>query len=130
MAIRALSKVTPEWYVPEEEYDIKKKRGKEVDRKPKEGATRFHLRPLTPPEKEKATEFNGIQFVIPVRNYDMVLRMGVVDWENFIDTNGKPLKFSVHNIQLIPSSLRLELAGEILLRSQLMENEAKNSGSQ
>ena len=113
MTIKALSKLAPEYYTPESE-------------KESANPTRFKLRPLTPAEKESVTVYENGQFQIPPRNYGQVLRMGLVDWDNFLDNRDKPVKCTFVNHDRIPSEIRLELAGEILTRSNIDEDEEKN----
>jgi hypothetical protein len=114
MAITALSKVNPFWYIPESERE---------EQRP----TRFRLKPLTPSEKESCMEINRDgKLCLPVSAYDRILRIGTVDWENFPDERGVALTFSLSNIDRIPEITRLELAGAILSGSQISEDEAKN----
>ncbi len=116
MSINALTKIAPTWYTPESEKDS-------------DDPTRFKIRPLTPPERESVTELDDDgSFNIPPKNFGQVLRLGVVDWENFNDAEtGKPIKFSYTNHWRIPWEIRLELAGQILISSQLSGDEEKNS---
>lgn len=130
MAIKALTKVVPDWYTPECEFDIEQdEEGKETARHAKPDATRFKIRPLTPPEKEAVSEFlpdGSGRLYIPPKNFGLVLRYGLSDWERFADEQGKPLKFSVTNFDRIRPDIRLELVSEILTRSDVTEEEAKN----
>lgn len=114
MAIKALSKVAPDWYTPESE-------------KNSNSPTRFMLRPLTPPEKESVMEFSSNNFVIPPHNFGKVLAMGLQDWENFNDDQGQKIKCSIANHPRLPGDIRMELANEILIRSNISEDEEKNS---
>ena len=114
MALTALSKVAPEWYTPESE-------------KEEEQPARFRLQPLTPPQLEEVFEPDATgNIAIPLRNYGRVLRYGLTDWEQVSDANGKPLKCTPFNHTRIPTSLRIDLAGEILARSQVSEEDKKN----
>lgn len=117
MAITALNKVSPAWYTPECERE-------------EEAPTKFKLRPLTPAERESVMDVMDAEgnLGIPPKNYGKVLRIGLLDWENFNDPEtGKPMKASPVNHPRIPGDIRLELASEILIRSGLSEEEQKNS---
>lgn len=93
-----------------------------------ETPTRFKLKRLTPPEMEQVMEVGedgGIGFH-PKHN-KLVLKLGIQDWENFDDPDtGTPIKCSFPNHTRIPLATRSELVGEIFVRSQLSEGEAKN----
>lgn len=114
MAMTALRKVAPSWYTPEGE------RGSD-------DPTRFKLRPMTPPELESVFEQTSAGIGVPPKNYAMVLKSGITDYDSFMDENGKPLKCSPVNHSRIPSEVRFELAVEILNMSQLDEDESGNS---
>lgn len=115
MAIQALRGVVAEWYTPSSE---------EGEEKP----TRFKLKPLTPPQMESVMELSaGSGISIPLKNYGEVLKMGVVDWENFDDPEtGMPIKASFSNHHRIPSTIRIELGAEIISRSSLSGDQEKN----
>lgn len=114
MAITALSKVNPFWFIPDAEKDEDK-------------PTRFRLKPLSPAEYEACMQITeGGSLQIPPSSYDTVLRYGLVDWDNFADPDGSAVKFSRVNFSRLPSVVRIELAGEILAASMLTEDEVKN----
>ena len=112
MTLKALSKIAPDWYTPDGQKD-------------KPNPTRFKIRPLTPPEYESLLEVEGINFVIRPGRYADVLRMGLVDWENFSDENDQPVSHSIADHARIPGPIRIELATTILIRSRLTPEEKK-----
>lgn len=115
MALNAISKVAPEWYLPESQ--------KEEDE-----PARIKVRPLTSPQLEEVFEQteNGID--VPMRNYRLVLKYGIVDWENVNDPDtGKALKCTPMNHGRLPVEERIELVGVIIERSQMTEDDRKNS---
>lgn len=112
--ITALKKVSASWYVPEQE--------KESDK-----PTRFLLKPLTPSQREECMEVGKNGLSIQPYQYKKVLSFGLTGWENFIDESGVDLGFNKSNFELIPGTLRIELALEILVRSSLGDDEIKNS---
>lgn len=114
MAITALKKVSTSWYIPEQEKDS-------------DNPTRFLLRPLTPSQREECMEISYAGLRIQPAQYKKVLAFGLAGWENFIDDSGVNVEFTRNNFDLIPGSLRIELALEILMRSNLGDDEIKNS---
>lgn len=113
MPITALNKVSPSWYTPESEKKEKK-------------PTRFKLKPLTPPEMESIYTATEMGLGIPPANYGQVLKMGIVDWENFLDENGRDIKCKWTEHHRIPGDLRFELAMEVIDRSQISGDESGN----
>lgn len=57
----------------------------------------------------------------------MALRYGIIGWENIFDENNKKVKFSPHNIKMLPMVVLAEVASEIINRSTPDEEELKNS---
>ena len=112
--ITALKKVSSSWYVPEQEKGI-------------DNPTKFLLRPLTPSQREECMEIGTNGLSIQPSQYKKVLSFGLVGWENFVDESGVDVSFNRGNFDLIPGTLRIELALEILMRSSLGEDETKNS---
>lgn len=113
MPLIATSGVAPEWYTLE---------GYEEDSKP----PKFQLRPLTPPEREQVMDWYGTDFVVPIRNWDRLLKMGVLGWENFTDEHGKDIPFEAQNFKRIPEPARMELAGRLMYLCRLQDEDAKN----
>lgn len=115
MAIHALRGVAAEWYTPSSE------EGEDTP-------TRFKLKPLTPPQLESVMELSAVSGIsIPLKNYGEVLKLGLVEWENFDDPEtGAPVKVSFSNHHRIPSTIRIELGAEIISRSSLSGDQEKN----
>lgn len=113
MAIRALSGVSEEWYTPKSE---------EGEDKP----TRFKFRPMTPSQRESVMDVMGDDIGIPVKNYAQVLKMCLVDWENFEDESGNQVKCTWTNHNKIPSNIRLELGAHIIISSMIDGEQEKN----
>jgi hypothetical protein len=118
MPITAISNLTPEWYTPECEKGV-------------DDPTRFKLKPLDGKEyMEIMSEFRreeSGEFTISSRGLHAALKYGLVGWENFMDSHGKDVKYSPHNLGKVPPIILQELAGEIINRSELGETERKNS---
>lgn len=117
MAITAISKLTAEDYIAQSDRED-------------ESPTRFRLRPL-----------NGLQYMeviselsrgddgqlrISGKGMKLALQYGLVGWSNFRDSDGKEIKFNPVNVEKIPPVILSELAGEIINRSEIGEDERKN----
>lgn len=114
MAIQALSGVAESWFTPESE-------------KGEEKPTRFKCKPMTPSQRENVMEYlDGGSIGIPIKNYAQILKMCIVDWENFSDVKGNPVKCSFTNHDKIPATLRMELAAHIIVESMVSEEQEKN----
>lgn len=115
MAIHALRGIAAEWYTPGSEEG-------------EENPTRFKLKPLTPPQLESVMDLSATGNIsIPLKNYGEVLKMGLVDWENFNDPEmDQPIKAGITNHHRIPSTIRIELGAEIISRSSLSGDQGKN----
>lgn len=114
MAITALNKITATWYTPE-------------DQKEEERPARFKLRPLSPSELESVMEVTNEGLGVPPKNYGQVLKLGLTDWENIDDTNGRPIKHKWTEHNRLNNALRFELTMKILDGSELTEEEVGNS---
>lgn len=115
MAITVLTGLAEEWFTPEDE------RGEDTP-------TRFKIRPLNGMEFLEVMaegEQVGDSFVTNHAGRTLLLRRGLVDWENLLEENGRPLKFSVHNLAKIPANILAELSNEIMQRSALAMEEKK-----
>ena len=115
MSIKALTGLVPEWFTPE---------GEKEDSDPAE----FLLRALKAPQVAKLQgEFNNESGNISGKGlYDAAV-MGITDWKNVTNHEGKPLKFTRANIDVLPYALVLELGGQVLASSFLTGEDEKNS---
>jgi len=117
MAIVAAAGLVEFWYTPEAEKD---------EAKP----TRFKLRPLTQFDMlevsgEIMVDEHG-QMKATFKGQSMVLRRGIVGWEEFKTPDGKKVKFSEKNIELIPFVTLAELAGRVMEGATLSDEEKKD----
>jgi len=112
----AVKKIAPSWYVLEDERD---------DEQP----TRFKVQPLSSIQylelTSEAEEDKQGDMSLTGRGLIMAAKYGLVGWENFYDERGKPVKFSPHNIAMVPPLALAELAGEILTISSPDDAEKK-----
>ena len=91
------------------------------------------------PDNEKTTwtlePLNGLQVMQTTSNvfatdYHSILMLGLKGWQNFTDGDGKEIPFSAENIKRIPAPYLQDIAIEILNRSELKDEQIKNSSSQ
>lgn len=117
MATKALTGLVAEWFTPE-------------DQKDDEQPTRYKLKPL-----------DGIQFMEVAANGDtladgtfmpnhrgrlLLLRYGMKDWENVIDHDGEKLEFNLARLKFIRAQHLVECSNELLTRSAMGDDDAKN----
>ena len=117
MAITAISKLTTADYIPERNKDIG-------------DPTVFKLKPLSGRRymeimPELKTDENG-ETSVSGKGLWMAIKFGLVGWDNFYDEDGKELKFNMINIEKIPPVTLIDLAGEIINRSEVGAEERKN----
>ena len=115
MTVKALTGLVPEWFTPE---------GEKEDTEPAE----FLLRALTAPQVAKLqSEFNSETGEIGGQGLYLAAVQGVTNWKNVIDHEGKPLKYTRRNIDVLPYALILELGGQVLANSFMTGDDEKNS---
>ncbi len=117
MAIKTWRGLAPTWYTP-------------VSEEGSEDPARFKLKPLNRADLDmvfegRTTDSEG-NLILTARGIEHALRVGLVDWENVLDENDKPLKFRIANFRYLPWAIGQELAGELVNMSFLAEDEAKN----
>ena len=119
MAIKAAAGLVETWYTPVDEQDEE-----EATR------TRFKLRPLNQLDLlQVISEGSGTEdgsFMPNHKGRMILLRRGVVDWEQFNNADGTPIKFTVANLDRVPSQILGELANEIMANSVITEDEKKS----
>lgn len=117
MAIKAISKLTEEWYTPEDQ------RGLDESERP----ARFKIKPLNGIQSaELINELrqDGDKMFFTKTGLKLALNYGLVGWEN-IDIDGQDLNYSVANMSRIPATYLHEVAGEILEKSTLSGEDQK-----
>jgi hypothetical protein len=115
MAIKATTGLVPEWYTPKIEEDA-------------DDPASFELTPLKAPQIAGLQgEFSRVTGEISGKGLYEAAKIGITDWKNFNDHEGKPLKFSKSNIDVIPYNILIELGGEVLANSFLTGEDEKNS---
>lgn len=115
MTIKALTGLVPEWYIPEDEREASE-------------PARFLLKALNAPQVAKLQgEFKSDTGEVSGVGLYEAAKAGVVDWENVIDHDDKPLKFSRRNFDVLPYAFVLELGGQVLANSLMTDEDEKNS---
>ena len=111
MTIKVLEGLTPDWFTPASELDA-------------ETPTRFKLKPLNGFEYmdvlgETAVNEHGHR-MLNARGMRQAIKYGLVDWENF------DAPFNQQSVGTIPTTYLIEIANEIINRSDLTGEKEKN----
>lgn len=122
MALTALSPMAPHWHTPASEEG-------------EESPTRFQIRGLNGNEIAQVVpdvhiSNNGDDVSIGHTAMRLCLGFGLLNWENFNDAEGNPVKFfknPTKNMEKLSYDLQAELAGAIFDASNIGEESAKNS---
>ncbi|MBL1293070.1 MAG: hypothetical protein COB61_004275 [Thiotrichales bacterium] len=120
MAISIVNKLSTVWYVPRPEIEAA-------------SPSRFSLRPLNGMqymEVIQETTGAGLDIRISGRGLKLALEYGLVDWEGITNAAGEKVNYSRIELQKLPPELLTELANQIIIQSDVTEDEIKNSSSQ
>jgi len=115
--ITARGAMTAYWYTPKGEED---------------GDTKFQLKGLTALERvevQTGAEIGDDSVKWTARAIKSAMKSGLVGWENFNDSDGKPVKFSAdvtENISRFSYAILNELFVEIMTASVLDEGQKEN----
>lgn len=115
--MKALNKVTPEWYTPKAAEE-------------QENPARFMVRGLTGIEFVEVMPFVAFDdeggYMITVEAVKPLIKHGLVDWENIEGEDGKALPFGMQTkLAHIQADMLFELAKEIYNRTQVTGDEQK-----
>ncbi len=116
--ITAISKLEPDWYIPETE-------------KEEATPTKFLLSPLNSIDNLRIGRLVKIKdddVIVDADAIEIALIGGLKGWVNFNDSKGSEVVFAQLqklNISRIPQQYMLELAAEIVMRSNTTEEEEK-----
>lgn len=115
--ITAITGLAPEWYTPKSQLDA-------------EEPTRFKLKPLdqlTFLEVVSLSSINADDMLIPsAAARRIILKNGLVDWENLIGVDGKPIDYSPIVVKTIPFSELTGICNKIVEISAPGEETIKN----
>ena len=118
MTIIANDIITTTWYTPKSEIGESE-------------PTRFKIKPLN---GSRALEVRSdITFdddgsaLLTGRALNIAIKHGLVDWDNFVDSDGKGIPFSVYASDFLSASMRQELASEIIKTTSFDGSEKKTS---
>jgi|GEM_PF-2376695 len=121
MAMKLAGGLVEGWYTLRAEQDSEN---------PDEKPTRFKLKPLTQIELlEVMSEGDSLSDGSFVPNHTgrlILLRRGLVGWDEVYDSNGEKKEFSKSEANNLPAQVLGEIANEIILRSVLTEEEKKS----
>lgn len=118
MALTLHTKVASGWYILSDQ---------EGDEQP----AKIKIKPLDGEQYmevfAESEQTRGLELKLTGLGLKLTLRYGIIGWENIFDEKGKKLKFSPHNIKMLPMEVLAELSSEIINRSSPDEEELKNS---
>ena len=119
MPIQAKPTISPFWYTPKSEEGLP-------------NPTRFLLKPLNGIELQDAELYKDAsgQWRAPARSVELVLGHGLKDWEGVVNAEGEKVNFNKFNqresLNSLSSEIVAELFAEILIKSQVSEEQRKN----
>lgn len=117
MAITAKSKLASTWFTPNSE-------------KNSSNPTKFKIRYLTGREFLEVKDHlifdeENDRVLIGGKGLFLAVRFCLEDWENYLDEDGKPIKFSKDEIENIPENILFELAMAIINKKSALTEEEK-----
>jgi len=92
---------------------------KDADGKNKSDATTWKLRALNGMEWMRCTSTGLV-------NHELVVNIGLVGWDNFIDVDGKEIEYCIANMSRIPPDVLVDLFIKINSASTMGDEERKN----
>lgn len=107
MTTRALSGIVPEWY-----------------ELPSDPDTKFHLRPLTTPQRLEV--LYALESDHPGNAMLLAAKYGMLDWSGIVDQVGVPVPFRADQIETLPLDVFVAVAQRIMEISRNSEDERKN----
>lgn len=117
MAIIAQAKITEHEYIIEDDRDS-------------DNPTKFRLQPMD------GQQYMGVMAEANMDDDGMMsfsettmkktLKYGLIGWSNFVDEDGKDVKFSRNTVGRVPVTVLTELFSEIIRMSSVSDDETKN----
>lgn len=118
MALTIQNKVASSWYIlsDQEGEDLPAK----IKIKPLDGEQ--YMEVFTESEKTRSGDMK-----LTGLGLKMTIHYGIIGWENILDEAGKKIKFSQHNLKMLPMEVLFEVSSKIISISTPDEDETKNS---
>ena len=113
MSITALTGLVPEWFTPDSE-------------KGSDDAARFKVRPLDSKQMVEIQAFHKESGGISPAGLYRAMEISILEWENVLGVNDKPLKCTRHNVKAIPIEIIAEVGAHAISISFLSEDDEKN----
>ena len=113
MSITALTGLVPEWFTPDSE-------------KEKDDAARFKVKPLDSKQMVEIQMFHRDSGGISPEGLYRAMEISILEWENVLGVNAKPLKCTRHNVKAIPIEIIAEVGAHAISISFLSEDDEKN----
>ncbi len=121
MSIKALTGLVPEWYVPTDE------KPEDENAEVADDATSFYCFPLTQPQVLDIQQYyDSDEKAFNPTAYARAYTIGCRNWKNVFDHEGRSLKWSPVNMNMIPAAIMAEVGAYIISISVLGEDETKN----
>lgn len=114
MTIKAVGKLVPEWFTPE-------------DQEKEDSPARFKIKALNGIEKAEAMNnlrIEGDKMHLNFQGVLSVLKNGLLDWEEISDEKG-PVNYSYDNLNVLPGEYHMQVAKAILDKSEVSEETKK-----
>jgi len=91
----------------------------------------FTLRPLSEVELEQCNYMlvemiQANHTILPPKAVKFILQNCLIDWTGVRDENDKEYKYKPGNESFLPTKIRMELASDVYVKSQLTEEEKKS----
>lgn len=113
MSIQALTGLVPEWFTPDSERES-------------DDAARFKLKPLDSKQMVEIQAFHKEGGGIAPEGLYRAMEISILEWENVLGINDKPLKCTRHNVKAIPIEIIAEVGAHAISISFLSEDDEKN----
>lgn len=113
MSITALTGLVPEWYTPDSE-------------KEKDDAARFKVKPLDSKQMVEIQAYHKEGGGISPEGLYRSMEISILEWENVLGVNDKPLKCTRGNVKAIPIEIIAEVGAHAISISFLDEDAEKN----
>lgn len=113
MSITALTGLVPEWYTPESETES-------------DNPARFKVKPLDSKQMVEIQAYHKPEGGISPEGLYRSMEISILEWENVLGVNGKPLKCTRGNVKAIPIEIIAEVGAHAISISFLSEDDEKN----
>ncbi|PCJ12477.1 MAG: hypothetical protein COB04_17675 [Gammaproteobacteria bacterium] len=114
MALIISEGTVPSWFTPKKELENE------------DDPTRFNVKPLTGEQMTEVFFVLGDDLQLTYLSQKVLIKYGLIGWDNLIDDSNKSLEFNLENIGKLPPFVRVEIAANIFENSKLGAEQRKN----